>query len=52
MADRKAINDRELRALPVPALAAIAMALALDIDAGDDTARPWLETIFEILRGK
>lgn len=47
---RATINRKDLRALPLHTLAAIAIAAARDVDAGDEDKRPLLETVFEAIR--
>lgn len=47
---RAAIRREDLRALPFPTLAAIAMAAARDVDAGDEDKRSLVETVFEAIR--
>ena len=47
---RAAIAKKDLRALPLSTLAAIAMAAARDVDAGDEDKRALVETVFEAIR--
>lgn len=47
---RAAIPKKDLRALPLHTLAAIALAAARDIDAGDEDKRPLLEDVFDAIR--
>ena len=45
-----AIPKKELRLLPFPTLERLAMAIARDIDAGEEGKREILETVFEAIR--
>jgi len=45
-----AIPKRDLRSLPFFTLSVIAMAMARDIDDGDEDKRPLLEDVFEAIR--
>lgn len=47
---RAAIRREELSALPFPTLAAIAMAAAHDVDAGEEDKRALVETVLEAIR--
>lgn len=47
---RAAIRRGELSALPFPTLAAIAMAAARDVDAGDEDKRALVETVLKAIR--